>query len=233
MATSSSVFFTGLPLNSRMMSPGSMPALAAGCPRVTVPTSAPRRSFKPKSASASSGIGCTLHADHAARDLAGAQLRNQLAHAVDRDGEADADVALLAGVGEDRGVDADHLAARVEQRAARVAGIDRGVGLQHVGAALFGDRQARARVALITPTLTVWPRPNGLPIATTQSPGCICDESPNFTSVRSRLRVDQLDQRAVGQRIAADDLGFVIDVGFLVEEARPRSWWRLRRRDCW
>ena len=54
-ATSSSRFFTGLPLNSRMTSPGSMPALAAGRPRVTVPTSAPRRSFRPNSASASSG----------------------------------------------------------------------------------------------------------------------------------------------------------------------------------
>ena len=32
VATSSSRFFTGLPLNSRMMSPGSMPALAAGWP---------------------------------------------------------------------------------------------------------------------------------------------------------------------------------------------------------
>ena len=34
----------------------------------------------------------------------------------------------------------------------------------------------------MTPTVTVWPRPNGLPIAMTQSPCCICDESPNFAS---------------------------------------------------
>ena len=34
----------------------------------------------------------------------------------------------------------------------------------------------------MTPTLTVCARPNGLPIAITQSPGCICAESPNFTS---------------------------------------------------
>ncbi len=39
-------------------------------------------------------------------------------------------------------------------------------------------------VALITPTLTVCARPNGLPIATTQSPGSILDESPNLISVR-------------------------------------------------
>ena len=34
----------------------------------------------------------------------------------------------------------------------------------------------------MTPTVTVWLRPNGLPIATTQSPGSICAESPNFAS---------------------------------------------------
>ena len=34
----------------------------------------------------------------------------------------------------------------------------------------------------MTPTLTVCARPNGLPMAMTQSPGCIWLESPNFTS---------------------------------------------------
>jgi hypothetical protein len=34
----------------------------------------------------------------------------------------------------------------------------------------------------MTPTVTVWLRLNGLPIAMTQSPGCICAESPNFAS---------------------------------------------------
>ena len=37
-------------------------------------------------------------------------------------------------------------------------------------------------IALITPTLTVCDRLNGLPIAITQSPGSIWLESPNFTS---------------------------------------------------
>ena len=41
----------------------------------------------------------------------------------------------------------------------------------------------------MTPTLTVWPRLKGLPMAITQSPGCICDESPNFTSVQVALGV--------------------------------------------
>ena len=37
-------------------------------------------------------------------------------------------------------------------------------------------------VALMTPTETVCRRPKGLPIAMTQSPAAICDESPNFAS---------------------------------------------------
>ena len=48
---------------------------------------------------------------------------------------------IIAAVAVDRGVHADHFAAQVQQRSARVAGIDRRVGLQHVGAALFGDRE--------------------------------------------------------------------------------------------
>ena len=46
---------------------------------------------------------------------------------VDRDREADA--GRVAG---DRGVDADDRAVGVEQRAAAVAGVDRGVGLDEV-----------------------------------------------------------------------------------------------------
>ena len=71
-------------------------------------------------------------ADAAARDLAGAQLRQQLADDVDRDREADADVALLLRAADDRGVDADDFAAHVQQRSARVARVDGRVGLQHL-----------------------------------------------------------------------------------------------------
>ncbi|MCY1234110.1 hypothetical protein D9M72_466820 [compost metagenome] len=49
---------------------------------------------------------------------------------LDRDGEADALGAT--GLGEDRGVDADQVAAGVDQGAAGVAGVDRGVGLDEV-----------------------------------------------------------------------------------------------------
>ena len=37
-------------------------------------------------------------------------------------------------------------------------------------------------IALMTPAVTVWARLNGLPIAITQSPGCICSESPNLAT---------------------------------------------------
>ena len=42
-------------------------------------------------------------------------------------------------------------------------------------------------MALITPTLTVCARSNGLPIAMTQSPGSIWLESPNFASGSGRF----------------------------------------------
>jgi hypothetical protein len=42
-------------------------------------------------------------------------------------------------------------------------------------------------VALMTPTVTVWSYPNGLPIAITQSPASICEESPNFASDSGRF----------------------------------------------
>src|SRR6185503_14021824 len=69
-------------------------------------------------------------ADAAAGDLAGAQLRQQITHGVDRDREANADVARLTAVRDDRGIDADHLAPHVEEWTTGVAGIDRRVGLQ-------------------------------------------------------------------------------------------------------
>ncbi len=53
-------------------------------------------------------------------------------------GRCEADADRAAGRREDRGIDADHLALQVEQRAAGIALVDRGVGLQEivVGAAV-------------------------------------------------------------------------------------------------
>ena len=64
-------------------------------------------------------------------DLAGDEARGVRSH-----GKAD---ALRAH--DDRGVDADHLARRRHQRAARIAGVERGVGLHHVL-----DHPTRARL---------------------------------------------------------------------------------------
>src|SRR3954470_22188862 len=78
------------------------------------------------------------HAEEGVVDLAALQqLGDHVLDGVRRDGEADADVARLAAGGRGAGrldlrVDADHLAGAVEQRAAGVAGIDRGVGLDDV-----------------------------------------------------------------------------------------------------
>ena len=63
--------------------------------------------------------------------LAGAQLVDHRLRRIDGDGEAD-----VLGLPGDRGVDADDVALEVEQRAAGVARVDRGVGLQEVGEVL-------------------------------------------------------------------------------------------------
>ena len=59
---------------------------------------------------------------------------------VDRDSEADADVAAAAR--EDGGVDADQLASQIDERAAGVARIDRGVGLDEILVAVRIDSRS-------------------------------------------------------------------------------------------
>src|SRR5207342_176351 len=69
-----------------------------------------------------------LHADLAATDLAGGlELLHGAHRGIDRDRETHAHVA--AGITEDLRVDADHLAARVEQWTTGIAAIDRDIGL--------------------------------------------------------------------------------------------------------
>ena len=67
----------------------------------------------------------------------GAKLRQHVLERVDGDGKADA-----ATLGLDDGVDADDLAAQVEERAAAVAGVDRGVGLDEIVVRARADRRA-------------------------------------------------------------------------------------------
>ena len=82
----------------------------------------------------------------------------------DGDGEADADEeALLAGVGEG-GDDADDLAGPVEQRAAGVAGVHRGVELDEPARASGRCRCRSVRSSAdTTPAVSESRRPSGLP----------------------------------------------------------------------
>jgi hypothetical protein len=109
---------------------------------------------------------------------------------------------LPPGARQDRGVDADELAAQIHERAAGIAGIDRRVGLDEVlvafrvdaGAAERADDAGGHRVA----------EPNGLPIATTKSPTSALSRSAigQVDEVRG-LHLDDGDVRA---RVCADDL---------------------------
>ena len=58
-------------------------------------------------------------------------------------GDRKADALRAAGAREDRGVDADELAGHVDQRAAGIAGVDRGIGLDEE--LVVGDADLRAR----------------------------------------------------------------------------------------
>ena len=97
---------------------------------------------------------------------------------VDRDGEAEPDVAgwCCRAQGQDRGVDPDHPGAGIDQRAAGVARVDRRVGLDGVDV-----RGRRVRVvarspppagcrAETMPWVTVPGSPSGEPTAITGSP---------------------------------------------------------------
>src|SRR5215211_712086 len=73
------------------------------------------------------------HSEIGALDLVAlTQLGEQRLGGVDRDREADPHRALARPAGGDLGVDPDNATARVEQRAARVAGVDRGIRLDDV-----------------------------------------------------------------------------------------------------
>ena len=148
MATiSSALSATGLPSMATITSPGSRPAFSAGPPGTSggVPSRRCRwRCVRPRPSYAPSRLAPMI--GNSASPLS-MQLLDGAADLVDRDREADADVAALAAEapaadGRDRGVDPDDLAVEVDQRAAGVAGVDGGVGLDRV------DVGAVARTAL-------------------------------------------------------------------------------------
>ena len=137
---------TACPSIATIKSPVLSPARAAGLCGVTLATSAPAGRLSPR-LSAISGVTACSRAPSQGRFTAlpppCAEATTTLHH-VGRDGEADA--LRAAGAREDRGVDADQPAAKIDQRAAGIAGIDGGIGLDEeliVGDADLGARQRR------------------------------------------------------------------------------------------
>ena len=129
-----------------MTSPSSSPASAAGEPASTLVTSTPASCSRPAATRVSAGDRRALggDADPAASHPAVAQqLAQHERGSVRGDREADALRAL-----DHRGVDAHDLASRRHQRAAGVAWIERGVGLDQVlqlAPALAAQRAAERR----------------------------------------------------------------------------------------
>ena len=148
LATRSSPSLTGWPSMVVMMSPALRPALAAGWPAaICADDDAGLESVD--AGDGAGQIGLEADADAAADDLVlGAdELVVDVDDGVGRHGEADAFVAGRLRV--DGGVDADDFAGHIDERAAGVAGIDGGIGLEEVlelagsagldGAVLAGD----------------------------------------------------------------------------------------------
>src|SRR5207302_5981035 len=151
------------------------------------------------------GDAVYAHAELAALDRAELdQLLHDAASHVHRDREADADVA--AGAREYRGVDPDQLAAQVHQRAAGVARIDRGVGLNEVLEAVGVDPRARQAAD----------DPRGHGVLQTEG---IADRHHEVADLglggvaerdlRQALGLD-LENRDVGVRVAPDHFGLEI-----------------------
>ena len=127
----SRISLMSLPSNLTMTSPASMPAGLAG-PLSSMPaTSAPRAGLMPR-LSAMSSVTCWMRTPSQPRRVSpNSRSWSITAHrGLRRHREADADRAARRR--DDRGVDADHLAVQVEQRAARIAAVDGGVGLDVV-----------------------------------------------------------------------------------------------------
>ena len=119
------------------------------------------------------------------------------ARLVDRDGEPD-----VAGPRADRRVDADHFAARVDERPAAVAEVDRGVGLDVVVEALVEQLPSDVADDADGHRVLVGQRvaDGAHPLADAQRVG-IAERRR-----RKRLRALHLDQRDVGVRIRSDDM---------------------------
>ena len=121
----------------------------------------------------------------------------------ERGGNREADADAAAGGREDRGVDADHLAPEVEHRAARIAAVDRGVGLDEIviGAGVHVARPRRDDAGGHGAAEAERVADGDDPIA---DPGDV-GVAP-FEEGKLVLAFD-LQKRKVGLGVAADDLG--------------------------
>ena len=177
---------TGWPSNSTITSLRCRPALAAGEPSITLWITTPCVLEARPKPSAISGVRSARFTPSMARltlPCATSCSATWLARLI---GIAK---PMPWPLGVDRGVDADGLAADVAQRAARVAEVDRRVGLDEVLEVRRAAEDVEVRcgpAALMMPTVTE-PRssPSGLPIAIAQSPTRSLSESPSGSVGRS------------------------------------------------
>jgi hypothetical protein len=156
----------------------------------------------------------------------GDEVRRRL----DRDREAEA-----LGVARDRGVDADDGARRVEERAAAVAGVDRGVGLEEVveldrlAGLLVLDVMLRP-VAEMIPFVTVSVNvPSGLPIAIAVWPTWMPSESPSVAALRPVASI-LIRARSLSSAILTIWAGYSVpSLRATVSDWLPLTTWRFVR----
>ena len=124
----------------------------------------------------------------------------------------------LACFRNDRGIDTDYFSGHVDQRAAAVAGIDGRIGLQEALESVVAARRYVSRpFALMIPCRHSVIEPNGLPIASTQSPTFTESELPSFADGRSRPTSILITARSVSSSLPTT---FAVMFGFVVEAHR-------------
>ena len=198
-----------------MTSPAWTPAVSAGEPDSTRETSRPVLDVEAERLGEVGGEVLDHDPDPPALHRA---VLGELVHhrGRDVDGHCEADPDVPAGRPDDRGVDADQLAVQAHQRAARVARVDRGVGLDEVLVALDVDPAAPERADD--------PRRDGLP-----EPEGVADGDDEVADLQ-RVAVSHREggesvgldpeQRDVGPRIAAEYLG--LEAAVVLERDRHR-----------
>ena len=208
-----------LPSFAVITSPALSPAFAAGEPPTTVAIFAPPSRVARR--------GCRVGVLHLA---AGDERVGDALRCVDRDREADAVVA--AGVALDLRVDPDHLAAEVEQRAARVAVVDRGVRLDRAGDRVVVRRGDRA-VDRADDAGRSWTRAGRTGCRSPRRSGRPARSStcPERERMELRASVLDLDHGDVGRVVGADErrlcglavLERDLDRGRAVDDVRVRD----------